>query len=118
MDFVFNFFRLGGPIVFVLLLLGLAHFGLCVLHVVIGESKRMAPLLLASLASILCFGLLGTIHGLVMTFSAAANAEPAVAQSMIAQGISVSLYSAGFACLLAALGSWAIGVACFLTGSP
>lgn len=38
-------------------------------------------------------GLLGTIHGLILSFQAVAQADPATKQALLAHGISVSMYT-------------------------
>jgi len=38
-------------------------------------------------------GLLGTIHGLILSFQAVAQADPSTKQAMLANGISVSMYT-------------------------
>jgi biopolymer transport protein ExbB/TolQ len=38
-------------------------------------------------------GLLGTIHGLILSFQAVAQADPSAKQALLAQGISVSMYT-------------------------
>jgi biopolymer transport protein ExbB len=38
-------------------------------------------------------GLLGTIQGLIMAFSAVSNADPAAKQTLLAQGISIAMYT-------------------------
>lgn len=47
--------------------------------------------MLANVATLL--GLLGTIHGLILSFEAVANADPATKQALLANGISVSMYT-------------------------
>ncbi|MGE3756792.1 MAG: MotA/TolQ/ExbB proton channel family protein [Pseudobdellovibrionaceae bacterium] len=47
--------------------------------------------MLANVATLL--GLLGTIHGLILSFSAVAQADPAQKQQLLAHGISVSMYT-------------------------
>ncbi len=47
--------------------------------------------MLANVATLL--GLLGTIHGLILSFEAVAAADPAQKQAMLANGISVSMYT-------------------------
>jgi len=47
--------------------------------------------MLANVATLL--GLLGTIHGLILSFQAVAQADPAQKQALLAQGISVSMYT-------------------------
>lgn len=47
--------------------------------------------MLANVATLL--GLLGTIHGLILSFQAVAQADPAMKQQMLANGISVSMYT-------------------------
>ncbi|MBX3039343.1 MAG: MotA/TolQ/ExbB proton channel family protein [Bdellovibrionaceae bacterium] len=47
--------------------------------------------MLANVATLL--GLLGTIHGLIISFSAVAQADPAAKQHLLANGISVSMYT-------------------------
>lgn len=45
----------------------------------------------ANVATLL--GLLGTIHGLILSFAAVAQADPAQKQALLANGISVAMYS-------------------------
>jgi biopolymer transport protein ExbB len=47
--------------------------------------------MLANVATLL--GLLGTIHGLILSFQAVAQADPAQKQAMLASGIAVSMYT-------------------------
>ncbi len=55
-------------------------------------AKRVHYLsMLANVATLL--GLLGTIHGLILSFQAVAQADPAQKQTLLAQGISVSMYT-------------------------
>ncbi len=55
-------------------------------------TKRLHYLsMLANVATLL--GLLGTIHGLILSFQAVAQADPAAKQAMLASGIAVSMYT-------------------------
>lgn len=55
-------------------------------------TKRLHYLsMLANVATLL--GLLGTIHGLILSFQAVATADPATKQHLLANGISVSMYT-------------------------
>lgn len=55
-------------------------------------TKRLHYLsMLANVATLL--GLLGTIHGLILSFQAVAQADPATKQHLLASGISVSMYT-------------------------
>jgi len=55
-------------------------------------TKRLHYLsMLANVATLL--GLLGTIHGLIISFQAVAQADPAQKQALLANGISVSMYT-------------------------
>jgi biopolymer transport protein ExbB/TolQ len=47
--------------------------------------------MLANVATLM--GLLGTIHGLILSFQAVATADPAMKQTLLANGISVSMYT-------------------------
>lgn len=47
--------------------------------------------MLANVATLM--GLLGTIHGLILSFQAVAQADPAMKQHLLASGISVSMYT-------------------------
>jgi biopolymer transport protein ExbB/TolQ len=47
--------------------------------------------MLANVATLM--GLLGTIHGLILSFRAVATADPALKQQLLANGISVSMYT-------------------------
>lgn len=63
-------------------------------------TKRIAYLAtLANVATLL--GLLGTIHGLVQSFSAVASAEPSQKAALLAGGISVALYTTAFGLIVA-----------------
>jgi len=55
-------------------------------------TKRLHYLsMLANVATLM--GLLGTIHGLILSFQAVASADPSQKQALLAQGISVSMYT-------------------------
>lgn len=55
-------------------------------------TKRLHYLsMLANVATLM--GLLGTIHGLILSFQAVATADPAQKQALLAHGISVSMYT-------------------------
>lgn len=55
-------------------------------------TKRLHYLsMLANVATLM--GLLGTIHGLILSFQAVASADPAQKQALLAKGISVSMYT-------------------------
>lgn len=55
-------------------------------------TKRLHYLsMLANVATLL--GLLGTIHGLILSFQAVAQADPAQKQALLATGIAVSMYT-------------------------
>lgn len=55
-------------------------------------TKRLHYLsMLANVATLM--GLLGTIHGLILSFQAVAQADPAQKQALLANGISVSMYT-------------------------
>lgn len=55
-------------------------------------TKRLHYLsMLANVATLL--GLLGTIHGLILSFEAVAQADPATKQALLAKGIALSMYT-------------------------
>lgn len=55
-------------------------------------TKRLHYLsMFANVATLL--GLLGTIHGLILSFQAVAQADPALKQALLANGIAVSMYT-------------------------
>ncbi|MEK7772919.1 MAG: MotA/TolQ/ExbB proton channel family protein [Deltaproteobacteria bacterium] len=57
--------------------------------------KRIHYLLtLANISTL--FGLLGTIHGLILAFSAVASAEASQKSALLATGISIALYNTAF----------------------
>lgn len=63
-------------------------------------TKRLHYLsMLANVSTLL--GLLGTIHGLIVSFAAVAQADPAQKQAMLAQGISVSMYTTALGLVVA-----------------
>ncbi|MBX3035152.1 MAG: MotA/TolQ/ExbB proton channel family protein [Bdellovibrionaceae bacterium] len=55
--------------------------------------------MLANVATLL--GLLGTIHGLILSFQAVAQADPAAKQHLLANGISVSMYTTALGLVVA-----------------
>lgn len=63
-------------------------------------TKRIHYLsMLANVATLL--GLLGTIHGLILSFAAVAQADPSQKQAMLAHGISVSMYTTALGLVVA-----------------
>lgn len=63
-------------------------------------TKRLHYLsMLANVATLL--GLLGTIHGLIVSFAAVAQADPSAKQAMLAHGISVSMYTTALGLVVA-----------------
>ena len=63
-------------------------------------TKRLHYLsMLANVATLM--GLLGTIHGLILSFAAVAQADPATKQAMLANGISVSMYTTALGLVVA-----------------
>lgn len=64
--------------------------------------------MLANVATLL--GLLGTIHGLILSFEAVAAADPTQKQAMLANGISVSMYTTalGLAVAIPAMVSFSV----------
>ncbi len=62
---------------------------------------RRVPYLamLANIATLL--GLLGTIQGLIQAFSAVGNADPSQKAALLAQGISIALYTTAFGLVVA-----------------
>lgn len=55
--------------------------------------------MLANVATLM--GLLGTIHGLILSFSAVATADPTQKQALLAHGISVSMYTTALGLVVA-----------------
>lgn len=55
--------------------------------------------MIANVATLL--GLLGTIHGLILSFAAVASADPAQKQALLAHGISVSMYTTALGLVVA-----------------
>lgn len=63
-------------------------------------TKRLHYLsMFANVATLM--GLLGTIHGLILSFAAVAQADPAQKQAMLAHGISVSMYTTALGLIVA-----------------
>ena len=116
MDFILNAFRMGGPFMGLLVLAGLLHFVLCVIQALIGKRKSFIPLLFASLAGILLLGAIGTAQGLVLTLKALGAAAPEMVETMLHNGIAISLYTFVFALIFCFLGGWAMGFACWISG--
>ncbi|PWU13138.1 MAG: MotA/TolQ/ExbB proton channel family protein [Bdellovibrio sp.] len=55
--------------------------------------------MLANVATLM--GLLGTIHGLILSFAAVATADPSQKQQLLAHGISVSMYTTALGLVVA-----------------
>lgn len=55
--------------------------------------------MLANVATLM--GLLGTIHGLILSFAAVAQADPTQKQQLLAHGISVSMYTTALGLIVA-----------------
>lgn len=55
--------------------------------------------MLANVATLM--GLLGTIHGLILSFAAVASADPTQKQALLAHGISVSMYTTALGLVVA-----------------
>ncbi len=63
-------------------------------------TKRLHYLsMMANVATLM--GLLGTIHGLILSFAAVAQADPAQKQAMLANGIAVSMYTTALGLVVA-----------------
>jgi len=63
-------------------------------------TKRLHYLsMLANVATLM--GLLGTIHGLIISFAAVAQADPTQKQAMLANGIAVSMYTTALGLVVA-----------------
>jgi biopolymer transport protein ExbB/TolQ len=70
------------------------------LEVIPAIDKRVPYLAVAANVSTL-LGLLGTIHGLIMAFSAVGNADPSQKATLLASGISIALYTTAFGLVVA-----------------
>jgi biopolymer transport protein ExbB/TolQ len=62
---------------------------------------------LSNLATL--FGLIGTIHGLIIAFGGAASEDAATRQAILSQGIAIAFYNTFFGLVVATL-----GIVCFL----
>jgi len=94
-------FRDGGPIQYLILLIGLAGLGLTVVLAMVSARVRVpsATHLIAP-AAMVGLGILGTRLGLSMVRQVLPNASDVVRPVLAAQGISISLYTSIFAALL------------------
>ena len=111
MNFVMNSMQMGGPVMYLLLMVGFVHLVLCAVETVTRGRYRLMPLLIAGIASAVLLGLLGTVQGLVMAFKAVGSASPSLKQQMLAMGISVSLYTSMLGLFVAMVGCWGAGIA-------
>lgn len=108
---VFDFFRDGGPFMYVILLAGLVHGAAILLQFVLAKKVDLTPLLWALLLVVFFLGLLGTVSGQVMMFKAVATASPEYKQAMMASGISVSMYTTALALQWMVVGAVGNGLA-------
>ena len=102
-------FSQGGPFMFVLLLAGLLHTMMVFTQLGLSKKIDLMPLLWAGLLGIILTGMLGSVSGMIQAFKAVAMASPEMKQSLLAAGVSISLYTTWFSLFLAAIG-------CFFTG--
>ena len=75
------------------------------------ENRGVPALLITGVLSILRLGALGTVSGMVMAFETVAAVSAADKATMMAMGVSVSLYTTSFGLLLAIPGSIGAGIA-------
>lgn len=108
---VLDFFRDGGPFMYMILLAALVHGAAIVLQLILARKFDLTPLLWAMLLVVFLLGLLGTVSGQVMAFKAVATAAPEYKQAMMASGISVSMYTTALALMWMVLGALGTGLA-------
>jgi hypothetical protein len=91
----------GGPFMFLILLSGLLHLVILVAQVALRKYADLLPLLLAAtICTVLC-GMLGSIMGFILTFQAMAMASAETKMALMANGVSVSMFTTTAALMVA-----------------
>lgn len=94
-------FMEGGPFMYVLLLMVPVHLLLCLVQAALARHIDIRPLLWGSVAAQVLTGFLGSLLGMILAFQAVAHASAEMKQTLLANGISVSMFTATGGVMLA-----------------
>lgn len=104
-------FQDGGPVMYLLALLVPIYLVAIVVQVVLAKRVNMMPLLWGLVLINVLVGLLGTVMGGILSFSAVAQASAEMKAALMANGIAISLYTVSGALMSAIPQVFLTGVA-------
>jgi hypothetical protein len=104
----------GGPIMLLVLLLGIALFALTIVQLARTRKADWSPLLWGLLAGLLLCGALGSVLGMTQGFEALAMVAPDQRAALMARAVAMALGTATLALVFALPLSFLIGLASFL----
>ncbi len=111
MDLITELFYKGGPFMYVLVMAGCLHALVVIAQLPLCQKVDLRPLLWSGVIAIALLGFLGTVSGQIQAFKAVGAASAEMKQSLLAAGISISLYTTAFGLALATIGAAATGFA-------
>ena len=100
----------GGFFMYVLVLVGLVHAATLIVQAVRVKKLNLIPLLWGLMICTVLIGCLGSVMGLVMCFQAVAKASPEVKQTLLANGMSVAMYTTAGGLIVAILQAFSNGI--------
>lgn len=105
--------RHGGLPMILVLVAGGFHFVAVVLAVVLAAIRKfdLSPALWAGVLVIVLLGMTGAVYGQIMGYEAIAMASPEMKQTLLAQGISMSLYTVEMSLIVAIVAVGFTGIA-------
>jgi hypothetical protein len=103
-------FSEGGFFMYVIVLVGLVHAATLIVQAVRVKKLNLIPMLWALMICTFLIGCLGTVSGLVMCFQAVAKASAETKQTLLANGISVAMYTTAGGLMVATLQAFFNGI--------
>jgi len=100
----------GGPFMYLIMLAGGAHLIALVIQLVLAKQVDLTPLLWAGVACIILLGMLGSMMGFILAFHAVAKASPETKQTLLAMGMSVSMYTTAASLMVALPSTFFTGI--------
>ncbi len=98
-----HMFEMGGPFMYLLVLVAPAAAAMGLLRLLTAAKGPMPGLMEGTLVGVLGFGLLGTAQGYIHTFKAVAAAAPDMKSELVERGMEMSAYPGRFSLAIAAL---------------
>ena len=114
MDGFSDVFRMGGPMMYLLVLAGLAHALVAIVQFATIRKVDLTPLLWSGVVGLALLGVLGTVMGQIQAFKAVAYASAEQKQALLASGVAISMYTTAAGLVFATIGAAASGIAATL----